>query len=332
MLKFVVVGDVHYRGSNPRSRVDDYPAAIRRKFQEVYEIAHRVEARGILCPGDLCDSPNLSLSVIGDLYGMLMSSLKWCIVPGNHDEFGANQDTIGRTPFGLLSRFGMLHALGIRQGSYVHFTPIDMKGTTAIISGSGYSAQMDIDPALYQPADISDLPSELGPFIRIHLVHGMALDHQIPDRHTRITEVQTDADVMITGHDHTGYGIRRIGKTLWINPGALCRVSASVTEMERTIQVAILTVNDDGTCEAELVPLQSARPGHEVLSREHLEQQALREQRTAEFLALLAGAEEALDPAQLVDVVARQQQIPEPVKMEALKRLGQAKEKLGVSA
>lgn len=331
MLKFVVVGDVHYRGSNPRSRVDDYPAAIRAKIEEINKIADEIEADGVLCPGDLCDSPNLSFGVVGDLYDALRG--RWYIAPGNHDEYGANLDSLNRTPFGLLARMCRFYSLGIERGLFRNCCPRSENDLTAVISGSGYSAEMDIDPSLYQPAGISDLPTELGPFVRIHLVHGMAVDRPMPDlmRHTQIQTVQTDADVVITGHDHTGYGIRRIGKTLWINPGALCRVSASATEMERTIQVAILTIGDDGSCEAELVPLQSARPGHDVLSREHLEQQAMREQHTAEFLSLLSGAEEALDPEQLVDVVAKQQQVPEKVRAEALRRLGQAKEKLGVA-
>lgn len=334
MLKFVVVGDIHYRGSNPRSRIDDYPAAIRAKIEEVNEIAEEIQADGILCPGDLCDSPNMSFRVTLDLHNVLNG--KWYIVPGNHDEYGANLDSLIRTPFGFLGRIGSFNSLepGLCHAGLYHCVPRGQQKPTAIISGSGYCADMDIDPLLYQPGDINGLSKFLGPYFRIHLVHGMAVDHPLPDmvRHTRIDQVETDADVVITGHDHTGYGIRRIGKTLWINPGALCRVSASVVEMERPIQVAILTVNDDGTCDAELVPLQSAKPGHEVLSREHLEQQAAREQHTAEFLAQLQDAKEILDPAGLVDMIAGLEKVPERVRNEALQRLGTAKEKLGVTA
>lgn len=326
----MVVGDIHYRGSNPRSRIDDYPAAIRAKIEEVNEIAEEIQADGVLCPGDLCDSPNLSFGVVGDLHDSLRSN--WYIVPGNHDEYGANLDSLIRTPFGLLARLNSFKSLGITPGFFRNCISRD-KGLTAVISGSGYCADMDIDPSLYQPPSISNLSLESGHFVRIHLVHGMAVDHPMPDmvRHIRITEVQTDADVVITGHDHTGYGLRRIGKTLWINPGALCRVSASVTEMERPVQVAILTVHDNGNCEAELITLKSAKPGQEVLSREHLEQQAVREQKTAEFLALLNGTEGTLDPAGLVDLITKQDKIPETVRNEALKRLGLAKQQLGVS-
>ena len=57
---------------------------------------------------------------------------------------------------------------------------------------------------------------------------------------------------------------------LFINPGALCRLSAHVAEIERPVQVALLTV-ENGQAAAELIPLKSARPGREILSREHIE-------------------------------------------------------------
>ena len=86
-------------------------------------------------------------------------------------------------------------------------------------------------------------------------------------RQTLISEVKTSAQVIISGHEHTGFGIvkRERGGVLFINPGALCRLSAHVAEIERPVQVALLTVKD-GQATAELIPLKSARPAHEILS------------------------------------------------------------------
>jgi exonuclease SbcD len=334
LLKFVVVGDIHYRGSNPRSRIDDYPAAIRAKIEEITEIAEGIRAEAILCPGDLFDGPNLSYSTVGELYEILkLTKVPWYVIPGNHDEYAANPETLSRTPFGLLTKVKAIIDPS-KPFNFVCFDKYNVR--TVFLTGQPYNTETDLDPSQYSIPDLGGcLVSDPGSInVFVHLVHGMAVNHSLPEmvRHTRIDQIQTDADVVITGHDHYGYGIRRYGKTLWINPGALCRVSASTAEMERPIQVAILTIDDDGTCDAELVPLKSAKPGHEVLSREHLEQQAAREQHTAEFLAQLQDAKEILDPAGLVDMIAGLEKVPERVRNEALQRLGRAKERMGVSA
>jgi exonuclease SbcD len=163
----------------------------------------------------------------------------------------------------------------------------------------------------------------------------MLLDKQpgFDMRHTLISEVKTSAQVIISGHEHTGFGVvrRESDGILFINPGALCRLSAHVAEIERTIQVALLTV-ENGQATAELIPLKSARPGHEVLSREHIEAAAERESRIEEFLKLLASEGEAkfLEVREIVEDIAARENLPEAIKAEALRRIGEARERLGV--
>lgn len=35
MVKFLFVGDLHLRGTNPRNRIDDYKEAAKQKLKEV---------------------------------------------------------------------------------------------------------------------------------------------------------------------------------------------------------------------------------------------------------------------------------------------------------
>ena len=101
-------------------------------------------------------------------------------------------------------------------------------------------------------------------------------------------------------------------------------------EIERKIQVALLTV-ENGGCEAELIPLKSAAPGYEVLSRQHLEAEAEREERLEKFLSLLAseGESKFLEVREIIEDIAARENLPEEVKAEALERIGKAREKLG---
>jgi exonuclease SbcD len=97
------------------------------------------------------------------------------------------------------------------------------------------------------------------------------------------------------------------------------------------VHVALLTV-EDGKCEAELIPLKCAAPGHEILSRQHLEAEAERNDRLEKFLGLLAseGESKFLEVREIVENIAAREQLPGEVKAEALKRIGEARERLGV--
>src|SRR5690606_41186291 len=77
--------------------------------------------------------------------------------------------------------------------------------------------------------------------------------------------------VLINGHYHLGTGIKRAGRTLVINPGALARLSAAVEEIERPVQVALLEI-DGARYDAQLITLQSRSEEHtsELQSRENL--------------------------------------------------------------
>lgn len=83
--------------------------------------------------------------------------------------------------------------------------------------------------------------------------------------------------------------------------------------------------------ETKLIPLVTARPGHEVLSRQHIEQAADREAKMGEFLSLLAREGEArfLDIQAIVEAIAHNENLPRPVVDEALRRIAAAREALG---
>src|SRR5690606_20587667 len=136
------------------------------------------------------------------------------------------------------------------------------KSSVVCLTGNGYSFATDVDKTLY---GIRHVPGD----VTIHVTHGMLLASSPPSPDMRWTSLEEVAslpnapDVLINGHDHIGFGVRRVGQTLFINPGALCRLSADVREIDRTVQVALLEVPDTGAPTAELSPLQAVRSGKE---------------------------------------------------------------------
>ncbi len=327
-FKAIVTGDIHYRGTNPRARLDDFQEALETKLYEVISLARRHEADCVIIPGDIFDGPAASWSTVARLMQILRTAdCPILTVSGNHDIFGGNKQSKFRTPYGFLVQTGFLWDVEESefQGSSSEYV---------IVTGCGFDVNTDTKTPEGK-AQFSQRTWVDGAF-QIHVAHSMLMDREpgFDMRHTLISEVETSAQVIISGHEHTGFGIvkRESDGVLFINPGALCRLSAHATEMERTVQVALLTVKD-GQASAELIPLRSALPGHEVLSREHIESAAEREGRIDEFLKLLASEGEAkfLEVREIVEDLAARENIPAEVKSEALRRIGAAREKLGVT-
>lgn len=329
-MKFLITGDWHYRSAPPRARTDDFQAALTGKISEIFELAERHGCQAIIVPGDLTDSPNLALSTLSDLLTLLQfAPCPVLTIAGNHDLFGAQSETKRRTPYGLLARAGLIEDLDV----------YDSLGSR--VTGTDYNAKTDLGPESYLVPE--DAFSALEETIFVHVAHGMLLE-QSPGyelRHTLLADVAREErcpDILIVGHEHLGFGIKRIprakgGHLLAINPGALARLTAHPAEIERTVQVALLEI-ENGQVHAELIPLASARPGHEVLSREHLEAQAEREAQVTQFLTLLAEEGEAkfLETREIIDDLARREQLPPIVINEALRRIGKAREELGTAA
>ena len=326
MFKAIVTGDLHYTGVNPRSRLDNFQEALGAKLLEVFSLARENEASCIIIPGDIFHSPAASWGVVAELIQIFKAApCPILTVNGNHDIYGGNAVSKHRTPYGLLTKIGFLW--NVEESEF-------NGPENVIITGAGFTTETDtrtpegaaqFSPRLY-----------VENAFQIHVVHSMLMDRDpgFEMRHTLISQVKTQARVIISGHYHEGFEIsHRDDGVMFINPGALCRLSAHVAEMERAVQVVLLTVDRERGTEAKCIALRSARPSHEVLSRDHLEAAAERETRINEFLALLASEGEAkfLEVREIVEDLAAREAIPAEVKTEALKRIAAARERLGAA-
>lgn len=329
MAKFIITGDWHWRGTNPKSRLDNYQEALTSKIREVFTLAKEHNAIAILQPGDLTHSPNINLNTVGDFTDLLTEAPVPIIsIPGNHDTGCGNLDVVPRTPFGLLSRLGLI------KNAHGGLVMMDCE-EEVLVSGHGFNYMTDTDKSQYAMSKgISDTATI------IHLTHGMLLEKEpgFDIRHTLISELELLPDlpdVLVVGHEHIGFGIKEItgkltGKRcLVINPGALGRLTAHIEEMERQVQVCLLTI-EDGNISADLISLQTANPGYEVLSREHIEAEQEREERMQKFLGLLSeeGQGRFLEVLDIIEDIAAREMLPEAVRNEALSRFSAAKEQL----
>lgn len=371
-MKLLITGDWHYRANPPRARLDDFQATLDSKLREVGQIARDRDVNAIVCPGDLFDSPSPAYSTLTALERVIqdMGRPIWA-VPGNHDEFAGSLESLPRTAYGHLAETDAIRNL-IWEAGFEY--PV-------VIEGHGFSTKTDNGPADYLKEAHHD-------WVSIVVAHGMLLERApgFEMKHTLLQDVAKHPDcpqVCIVGHEHLGFGVKRLpraagGEVVFINPGALVRLSAHPAEIERMPQVCLLEVYPGVApkclyCEAPvdysdhatrcrdcdtiwfhpekvfaeygppktwsighpvikttLIPLSSARPGHEVLSREHLEQAADREAKMGEFLGLLANEGEAkfLDIQAMAEGIAKSEGLGKDVVAEALRRIAEAKQAL----
>lgn len=339
-VKFIVTGDLHWTGKNPKARIDDYKLALKDKLIDIFQSAIVNKCQGVIIPGDVFDSPGASLSIISELGSILYSCarmdvktnpnvvtnpvlpMKIYTIGGNHDFYAGNESSMNRTPYGLLQQFNIL----------THLNELVFPGKGIVLQGHSYHAEItDRDINYYLPYE-SDFYDDLPP-VKILVTHGMLLDKSpgYEIRHTLMSEVAAHPnapDVLINGHEHNGFGIKNINNTLFINPGSIGRIKATEENINRIPQVALLTIPENGEPFAELIPLKSAKPGIEVLSREHIEQEKKRRSITDDFMKLLTeeGESNYQDLEEIMAGIAERESLPPHIAKEGLRRLEEARE------
>lgn len=333
-MNFIVTPDWHWQLANPKARLDSYEAALRAKIAEVFQLAEQYDALGILVPGDIFNSPSVGYSAVGALMAVLLKApCPIYTIAGQHDEWDHNPSSLSRTPFGLLVAANMIHDVAANP-VVLRFPSMEL-GLTVEITGRHYDTTADTSPDYYEK------PRTEPWNFQIMLSHGLLLDRSsgYELKHTLVSQLTSRADVICVGDYHTGIGIQTFSRAsseqdgLVVSPGALARVKALSAELERQVQVAVLTVTLDGAS-AELIPLTSARPGHEVLSREHLEAQARQQAALANFVGIIIeeNVNQFLETEEIFHRIAQSEKLPKRVVDEALEYRDKARETLGAAA
>jgi len=212
-MKLVQFNDAHIRGSTPRSRVDDYPEALWQKFQQLTAFIKANKIDAVLNGGDLFDSPDPATGIV-NRYLKLFSS--WGIpiysVIGSHDKFGYNDGTLNRTALGTLRAAGITDVISV---------PTRI-GPGCSIAGISHSYSLDEDPTIdyYYGKDNNDY--------LIQMCHGMITEGPFFGKYTVYDQLRTEADLVICGHYHPGFGPFEVEGSTVINIGSMGRVENTV--------------------------------------------------------------------------------------------------------
>jgi exonuclease SbcD len=327
-MKFIYFGDPHIRGKNPRNRTDDYKEALKAKFREIWKLAEYNKATAILCPGDIFDRPEVTNGVLLEFAEVFKESpVPIYTTAGNHDVYSYNLDTYGRTSLRILEL--IVPQLTVTNDPKQNVI-LEDKDSLVSISFQPYDQNIDRDGYGYSPGD----PVEEA--YMIHVAHGMLLDHdpKVFDRYTYVKTAETEADLVLCGHDHLGFGRydRADGKVFY-NGGSLTRLSASEAEQSRKINVALITIEDSKLKSLEEIELRSAKPGIEILDRSQIEADQKRQYAMEEFAALIQsedGTQAIVDLDSIVAAIAAKEGYAPEVVEKALEKISLAKQDLKV--
>lgn len=275
--------DPHLKGKSPSTRVDDFTSTMELKLKDFFAFGHEQNVDFFACGGDFVDSPYTSSRFAKRVGQLLKSELKgkemffsW----GNHDMIAWNPNTISDTSFGLFEAFADEMTMLSKQ-------PIHRTYNGQTISLTGINSYAKLDRHLVdEEGNIlehrsRDYVIEETDTPRIHIVHGYLSPKPILEDipHTVIEEMRhTKATITLTGHEHTGFPVTQLDHGLVYNPGALGRVFASHTEMNRMPKYALCTIADDGTPTIEPIQCRVAKDGKEVMDRTALDEKKKREQ------------------------------------------------------
>lgn len=319
------MGDLHIRGKSPRNRKDDFKEALKAKLREIWKLAEYNKVKAVICAGDIFDRPEVTNGVLLEFAEVFKESpVPIYTTAGNHDIYSYNLDTYGRTSLRILEL--IVPQLTVINDPKENVLLQDKNGMAVALSFQPYDQNIDRNGYGYSPGD----PVEEA--FMIHTAHGMLLDHdpKVFDRYTYIGTVKTEADLVLTGHDHIGYGYyeRSDGKQ-FVNCGAVCRLSASEAEIARKVQVALIEVHEDTAhASVELIELRSAKPGPEVLDRSQIEADKKRQYAMDEFAALIQsedGTKAIVDLNAIIEAIAEKEGYAPEVVQLALDKIDEVK-------
>lgn len=322
-MRILFFTDTHIRGTTPRNRKDNFPDTLERKFKEIINIVHNHKVDFLLHGGDLFDRPDVSISIMSN-FASILNKIKvpMYIICGNHDVFGHNPNTVNRTMLGLLNALNIVKTIDQNDKIYLEKNDIIVQ-----LTGQPYTYNIDkeYDKSAYI---IEEIPSHVD--YTIHMVHGMLLDKPfikgIP--YTLIDDIKdTKANITLSGHYHSGFGIINIDNKYFVNPGSLVRITNSLAEIDRVPKVALIDLKQG--INIELIELQTAEKGKNILDRKEIENHIFKSEKLFEFKQSIDTAVnfEKLDINEILIEVSNAKGVSEEVKKEALKRIANSQMK-----
>jgi len=231
MDKFLYFTDLHY-GSNPVSRKDNYNESLLSKLIFILKLARKNKCV-VLHGGDLFDKPNIKMTDMLRLMSIFKdySDVRFISLRGNNNHDGH----LEQSPLRLLELAGL-----IETSDDLNF--IEFPNTRI------HFADNNTDPNIMMEPNFTDK-------LNILMTHHIIVEKPTIYKHFLISELKTDADIVLIADYHPYQGIieREDGVT-FVSPGATARRKHTKHEINRVPKC--IFIKSDGKLKEIDFPVQ----------------------------------------------------------------------------
>lgn len=313
MKKILFFTDTHLQETPISSRKDNYLESIIKKIEEIKDIANNENVDYVLFGGDFFSKPSPSDEVIIKLIQILkkFNSRPIITILGNHDIEGRNPDTYNRKAVKILEEANLIKVLKDEE----NYPPFD---TEIEIQGVNYKNGVDSDPNLLK------VEKKRKGLVLIQMVHSYVLPFKTYFQTISLEELSkiTEADIILIGHYHDGFGERKVNGKIFICPGSIAR--DSINQFDRIPQVVYIKI-DGSKIETQFIKLKN------VLKKEEIESKEIKEIEDfifKDFFQSLQGKSiDSFEPEKIIDEILKDENVDQEIKDEVLKRYEEAREK-----
>lgn len=219
-MKFLLVGDIHFRLNSPRSRKDDIKETFIDKFNQISKLCKEYNVDYILCSGDVFDK---SVSTIETVL-FAEECINLLPVPiisilGNHDLKGNVLAGYETSSIHILNR--LCDKLILKP--YDTFIELD----NVVLYFNHYGN----DNFIIKNIDNTKT--------NIIITHSSIVTSDELFECINVNDIVTNADLIFTGHIH-----QKFHKDNVYNAGALIRLTVGKGDIDRQVEVGILDVNN----------------------------------------------------------------------------------------
>jgi len=236
----VFITDTHFRLQTPTSRVDNFIESLLEKFEWVLQYAKKKKAF-IIHGGDFFDSPRIADEIATKVADLIYKyKVHIYSILGQHDLIGKNIETKNLTKIGLFKRFKYFHLIG---------------DETAIVKDVAiHGFDFDNDKAVPQEVFVERIKDKFN----IAVIHGLIAEKDLfikgEFKLRRWDSVTTNADLILSGDYHPGYGIgNEFLSGTFCNPGSFARVDISDGKINRLPKLAYIKLKKRSLIKIKLV-------------------------------------------------------------------------------
>lgn len=222
---FIIVGDLHADFNGPKRRTDNYYECFLDKMKQIKEISKQNGNCPIVCLGDFFNhkvTEHLEKMVF-DLIQILKGTQFYSLI-GNHDNNKENALDLRGTSFGLLKETGI-----IKLGEDF---------SKEVFNNNNCNADF-FD--YYKREEFGKNTKDFK--FNIAFVHDYIMPKGTKVNYDFKECKENKYDFVFEGHYHIPYDVT-VGKTRYINPGSLMRMTVAEEDMNREPKIVLFSILD----------------------------------------------------------------------------------------